>query len=119
MARDWKSAYAEMHRDGAAVFPPAGLAYVLQTVRRAASVRIPEAPALTPEEIITTFRTGARADFGPLLPQVLRGWNLDAPEDLGRAVLLLGRYECLSLEDTDTLEAFSADIRPFAAGVAA
>lgn len=114
-ALDWKSVYAAMHRAGDAAFPPAALYYVLQTVRkRAARSQEAEAQApLTPQDIITTFRAGVRADFGPLSREVLEDWNLRASADLGEAVLLLGRYRCLALEPSDTREAFAADERPF------
>jgi uncharacterized repeat protein (TIGR04138 family) len=110
MTLDWKSAYAAMYRDGEAAFPPAALHYVLQRVRRAARERA--GGTSTPEEIVAAFRAGARADFGPLVRDVLGAWKIEVPEDLGRAVLLLGRYRCLSLEPSDTLEAFAADDRP-------
>ena len=106
---DWKSVYAAMHRDGEAAFPPAALHYVLQLVRkRTTSGSTP----LTPEAIITTFRVSVHSDFGPLTREVLEEWNLRTPEQLGRAVLLLGRYHCLTLEPSDTLEAFLADTTP-------
>jgi uncharacterized repeat protein (TIGR04138 family) len=111
-ALDWKSVYAAMHRAGDAAFPPAALYYVLQTVRKRAAAPEAEVP-LTPQDIITTFRAGARADFGLLSREVLEDWNLRAPADLGEAVVLLGRYRCLALEPSDTREAFAADERPF------
>jgi uncharacterized repeat protein (TIGR04138 family) len=119
-ALDWKYVYALMHRDSEAIFPPAALHYVLQHVRQHAQQARTDAGAasapLTAERIITTFRAGVRADFGPLTREVLDEWNLRAPEDLGKAVLLLGRYRCLSLEPSDTLEAFAADAAPFTEG---
>ena len=113
---DWKSVYAAIHRDGEAAFPPAALHYVLQFVRKRAGTnpgQLPPSP-LTPEAIVTTFRITVHNDFGPLTREVLDGWNLRTPGELGRAVLLLGRYRCLSLEPSDTLEAFEADDREFA-----
>ena len=111
---DWKSVYAAMHHDGEAAFPPAALHYVLQLVRKST---VNANTPLTPDAIITTFRGSVRSDFGPLTRGVLDEWNLRTPEELGRAVLLLGRYRCLSLEPTDTLEAFALDTAPFNGGV--
>ena len=118
-ALDWKSVYADMHRNGDAAHPPAALHYVLQTIRARAGARSADAAntPLTPETIITTFRVSVRRDFGPLSREVLDAWNLRTPEELGRAVLLLGRYRCLSLEPSDTLEAFAADARPLEEGI--
>ena len=115
---DWKSVYATLHRDGEAAFPPAALHYVLQLIRQ----RVPKeagsgSTPLTPEAIITTFRVSVRKDFGPLTREVLDEWNLRTPDQLGKAVLLLGRYQCLSLEPSDTQEAFAADRTPFNEGV--
>ncbi len=111
---EWKTVYATLHGDGEAAFPPAALHYVLQLVRkRAGSVSTP----LTPEAIITTFRVNVYNDFGPLTYEVLDEWNLRTPEQLGKAVLLLGRYRCLSLEPSDTLEAFATDAVPFNEGL--
>ena len=116
MALDWKSVYASMHREGEAAFPPAALYYVLQRVRKqAAPAKTSDAtgiPVLTPAEIIATFRKGVRADFGPLAREVLDEWNLRTPGELGRAIELLGRYQCLSLDPSDTPEAFAADVLP-------
>jgi uncharacterized repeat protein (TIGR04138 family) len=109
---DWTSAYARLHAAGEAAFPPACLYYVLECVRRAARTK---GASLTPAEIVMSFRTGARTDFGPLLPEVLADWGLESPGDLGRAVLLLGRTGALSLSPSDTPEAFAEDTRPLAA----
>jgi uncharacterized repeat protein (TIGR04138 family) len=121
MALDWKSAYAAMHRDGEAAFPPAALYYILEVVRNGARENTPSGPhILTPEKMITTFRDKARADFGPLVREVLEEWRLRTPVDLGRAVILLGRYRCLSLAPSDTTEAFAATAAgalPFGEGI--
>ncbi len=111
MSLAWKDAYAAMHRDGAADFPPAGLLYVLE-LTRAESRR--QGTALSPVEFVAAFRRAARGDFGPFLPRVLADWGLLLPEDLGRAVMLLGRHGCLSLGAEDSLEAFAADDLPLA-----
>jgi uncharacterized repeat protein (TIGR04138 family) len=107
----WTSAYAAMHRNGAAEFPPAALRYVLELTRNES--RRMEAP-LAPVDIVTTFRKSARADFGPLLPDVLEHWELRTPEALGRAVDALGRYGCLTLDAGDGADAFAADALPLA-----
>jgi len=104
---DWKSVYAAMHRDGEAAFPPAALHYVLQIVRASAKTDT------RPEALIATFRRALRNDFGPLLGDVVTEWNIRNPADFGRAILLLGKYRCLSLEPSDTAEAFAADGRAF------
>jgi uncharacterized repeat protein (TIGR04138 family) len=110
---DWKSVYASMHRDGEAAFPPAALHYVLQLVRKRAGTQAgANTELLTPASIITTFRGSVRGDFGPLTREVLDEWKLRTPEELGKAVLLLGRYRCLTLEPSDTLEAFAIDSEP-------
>ena len=116
---EWKSVYAAMHRDGEAVFPPAALHYILQLVRKhGGTPPSPDTapPPLTPKAIITTFRKSIHSDFGPLSREVLEDWKLRTPGELGRAVLLLGRYHCLSLEPSDTLEAFGADTGPLSEG---
>lgn len=111
MTDGWKSAYAAMHREGAAAFPPAALRYVLDLTRHES--RRTSAP-LAPAGLVSAFRKSARADFGPFLSEVLGRWELRTPEALGRAVNLLGRYGCLSLDAGDDAAAFAADSRPFA-----
>jgi uncharacterized repeat protein (TIGR04138 family) len=69
-------------------------------------------PPLAPPEMVTASWTAARADFGPLLPNVLEHWELRTPEALGRAVDALGRYGCLTLEAGDGMDAFAADALP-------
>lgn len=108
-AAGWKTAYAAMHQDGAADFPPACLHYVLDMVRGAA--RDGEG-SLTPAATIAAFRRSTRADFGPLADEVLADWEMRTPENLGRAVTLLGRYGCLALDAGDTAENFAADTLP-------
>ncbi len=105
MALDWKNAYAKMQAGGEAAFPPACLHYVLQLCR---SPRPNSGSVLTPEEFTGLFRKQAKRDFGSLMASVLEDWGLQSPQDLGKAVVLLGRYGCLSLEPTDTVESFSA-----------
>jgi len=118
MPLDWSSAYAAMHAKGEAFFPPACLHYVLEGVLEAHKAARESFPAdaadgsLTPDQIVTTFRTRARRDFGPLLPEVLGDWGMTSPAALGEAVLLLGRFGLLSLSPSDTPEAFAADARP-------
>jgi uncharacterized repeat protein (TIGR04138 family) len=113
----WTTVYATMHRDGAAAFPPACLHYVLELVRNeahAAQAGTQGAPALlTPADTTLAFRRAARGDFGPLRDDVLEDWELRTPEDLGKAVTLLGRYGCLTLEDGDTPAAFATDTVSF------
>lgn len=109
-AREWPAAYAAMHQAGEAAFPPACLNYVLTCVRNAANGR--KTP-LSPSDTVATFRQRASADFGPLLQEVLEDWGLRTPEELGKAVLLLGKHECLTLEASDTVEAFARDTVPF------
>ena len=105
MAADWKSAYAEMHLRGEAVFPPAGLYYVLQLTRQTVQTR--EDRVASPGQLLEDFRKQIRRDFGTLASRVLQDWEFHSPEDLGRAVVLLGRYGCLTLEPADTVEAFA------------
>ena len=105
MAADWKSAYADMQVRGEAAFPPAGLHYVLQLTRLAAQVH--EGHAITPEQLLEDFRRQTRRDFGALVSTVLEDWKFHSPEDLGRAVVLLGQYGCLTLDAADTVESFS------------
>ena len=105
MAADWKTAYATMHLRGDAAFPPAGLYYVLQIARLAFQNR--EGRKINPGELLEDFRRQTRRDFGVLVSRVLEDWNFHSPEDLGRAVVLLGQYGCLTLEPTDTVEAFA------------
>jgi uncharacterized repeat protein (TIGR04138 family) len=109
MAMEWRTAYAAMHRAGDAEFSPACLAYVLTVVRETSFGR--EVP-LTPGEFVTHFRARIRRDFGPLLRETLADWELRTPEDLGRAIALLGKYDCLTLAPTDTVEAFAKDTIP-------
>lgn len=111
MSIAWKEAYAAMHRDGAADFPAAALLYVLELTRAEARNR---GAAVPPGELVAAFRRAARGDFGPLLPRVLEDWGLARPEDLGRAVMLLGRYGCLSLDPGDSVDAFAGDPLPLA-----
>ncbi len=105
MAVDWKSAYAEMHLRGEASYPPAGLYYVLQLTRQ--SVQTREGRVISPGELLEDFRKQIRRDFGSLATKVLEDWEFHSPEDLGRAVVLLGQHGCLTLEHTDTVEAFA------------
>jgi len=110
MALDWKTAYASMHAHNEATFPPAGLHFVLQLSRQ---IYRSHNRAVTPAELLEEFRKKTRRDFGPLEQQVLDDWGIHTPEDLGKAVALLGRYGCLTLEPTDTVEAFAAlGVRP-------
>jgi uncharacterized repeat protein (TIGR04138 family) len=111
MTEGWKAAYAAMHRDGGAEFPPAAMRYVLEIAR--GESRKAQAP-LSPADLVAAFRRAARADFGPLLPEVLEHWDLRAPASLGRAVEALGRYGCLSLDEADTVAAFASDTLPLA-----
>jgi len=111
MAVDWKSAYAEMHAAGEAAFPPAALLDVLQLCRRLFQER--GGQGVAPADIVAAFRAQTRRDFGPLLGAVLEDWRLQSPEALGRAVLLLAKYHCLTLSPTDTLAAFAAHPEPF------
>jgi uncharacterized repeat protein (TIGR04138 family) len=108
---DWKNAYAGLQKKGEAEFPPACLHYVLQATRLAFRERGNK--GLTPNELIGVFRQRLRRDFGPLLAAVLEDWGLRAPEDLGKAVLLLGRAGCLIPGPEDTLAAYGADSRGF------
>lgn len=109
----WKAAYAAMHRDGAAAFPPACLHYVLETVRAACGS---DADPRSPADVTAAFRDAARRDFGPLARDVLADWGLTTPGDLGRAVALLGDYGCLSLGDDERADAFAADDAPLTIG---
>jgi uncharacterized repeat protein (TIGR04138 family) len=102
-----------MHRDGAAAFPPACLHYVLELVRNESRRR---AAVLPPADMVAAFRRAARSDFGSLCREVLEDWELRVPADLGHAVLLLGRYGCLSLDAEDTPGAFATDTVPFTEG---
>jgi uncharacterized repeat protein (TIGR04138 family) len=105
MPLDWKTAYASMHTEHRAAFPPAGLHYVLQLNRKLFNAHH---RTITPAELWQEFGKHTRRDFGPLVAQVLSDWKLGTPEDLGNAVVLLGSYGCLTLEPTDTVEAFAA-----------
>jgi uncharacterized repeat protein (TIGR04138 family) len=109
MTDGWKTAYAAMHRDGVAAFPPGALRYVLDLARGEAGKA---GGSLSPAETIAAFRKSARADFGPFLADVLDQWNLRTPEALGRAVETLARYGCLSLDAGDDAAAFAADSTP-------
>ena len=109
MYPDWKTAYEAMHDRGEAVFPPAGLHYVLQLSRQIFRAR--NRP-VTPSELLGEFRKQTRRDLGPMVAQVLENWGLKTSEDLGKAVILLGRYGCLTLEPADTIEAFAALDKP-------
>jgi uncharacterized repeat protein (TIGR04138 family) len=116
MSTGWKSAYAAMHRDGAAAFPPACLHYVLELVRTESGRRGGSGTsdsALTPADTSAAFRRAARADFGPLVDDVLKDWNLETPAALGEAVALLGAYGCLTLDAGDSPQAFATDTVPF------
>jgi uncharacterized repeat protein (TIGR04138 family) len=115
---DWKSVYAALHRAGEATFPPAALHYVLQRVRLQEGVppTAPDETRSSPVALVAAFRRAVRIDFGPMAGDVLTEWHLECPADLGRAVLLLGKYRCLTLEPSDTLEAFAADEQPFHEG---
>jgi uncharacterized repeat protein (TIGR04138 family) len=113
VALDWKTAYAEMHAKGEADFPPACLHYLLQLNRMA--FRNQSGRALTPAELVEAFRKQTRRDFGPLQGKVCEDWGMRGPADLGRAILLMGRYGCLSLDSSDTVESFAMDARPFGA----
>ncbi len=105
MPLDWKTVYASMHARNEATFPPAALHYILQLSRRLYDAHH---RAVTPAELCGEFHGTTLRDFGALLPCVLEDWGLNSAEDLGRAVALLGRYGCLTLEPTDTVEAFAA-----------
>jgi len=111
VARDWKTAYAEMHARGEAEFPPAGLHYLLEIIRNSARERGEK--HLASGEFSEYFRKRIRNDFGPLTNSVLREWGLAHPKDLGRALNLLGRHGCLKLDDSDTPESFAMDSRTF------
>jgi uncharacterized repeat protein (TIGR04138 family) len=120
MSTRWTSAYAAMHRDGAAAFPPACLHYVLDLVRAESARRGPgtggsgmSGGPLTPTETSAAFRRATRADFGPLVDDVLADWKLETPAALGEAVALLGAYGCLTLEAGDSPQAFATDTVPF------
>ena len=101
---DWKTVYATMHERGEADFPPAGLYYVLQLSRQASRAR--DSRPVTPNELYEDFSRQTRRDFGPMAPDVLEEWSLNTPGNFGRAVVLLGRHGCLTLEPSDTIEAF-------------
>jgi uncharacterized repeat protein (TIGR04138 family) len=105
LALEWKSVYASMHAQNEAAFPPAGLHYVLQLSR---GLYRAHSRDVAPAELLEEFRKQTRRDFGPLLPTVLEDWGLKGSENLGKAVSLLGRYGCLTLEPGDTVEAFAA-----------
>jgi len=105
MYPDWKTAYAAMHDRGEAVFPPAGIHYVLQLSRQICRAR--NRP-VTPSELLDEFRKQTRRELGPMVAQVLESWGLTTSEDLGKAVVLLGHYGCLTLEPAETIEAFAA-----------
>lgn len=116
MSTGWKTAYAAMHRDGAAVFPPACLHYVLELIRaesgrQGGSGR--SEGSLTPADTSAAFRRAAHADFGPLAGEVLNDWKLETPAALGEAVALLGAYGCLTLDAGDSPQAFATDTVPF------
>lgn len=116
MSRRWTSAYAAMHRDGAAAFPPACLHYVLDLVRAESGRRGEPGTSvgpLTPTETSAAFRRAAHADFGPLVDEVLSDWRLETPAALGEAVALLGAYGCLTLDAGDSPQAFATDTVPF------
>lgn len=106
----WSAAYARLHREGLAEFPPACLYYVLELVRHVSRTDGPPDPAA----LIAAFRAATRRDFGPLRDDVLADWALTRPADLGRAVALLGHVGCLVLEAGDDPARYAADPRPFA-----
>jgi len=106
MSLDWKTAYAGMHESGETSYPPAALHYLLQICRQA-SGHI-ENHLLTPEQLVNEFRKRSQRDFGSMKTSVLEDWKLHTSEDLGKAVLLLAKHHCLTLEPSDTLEAFSS-----------
>lgn len=117
MPLDWTSAYADLHAQGEATFPPACLRYVLDGVlaEARAGARDGGDGHVTPARIVARFRARAQRDFGALLPEVLEGWNLTTPAELGEAVRLLARQGLLTLSPEDTPEAFAEDARPLAA----
>ena len=106
MATDWKTAYAEMHAKSEAMFPPAALHYVVELCRQASQRR--EGRVVTPEELTEDFRKQFRRDFGSMGNEVRNDWGIHSSADLGKAVILLGKYGCLTLEPTDTEDAFTS-----------
>jgi hypothetical protein len=128
----WTEAYASLHRDGVAHFPPACLHYVLNIVRQAsfvwgerdpveiedlagpemAPVR-PTPRSVPPAAVIKAFRSAIRNDFGALRDEVLEDWGLRTPADLGLAITLLGQAGALTLEEGDGPAFYSPDVIPF------
>jgi|GEM_PF-4291659 len=110
----WLNAYARLHREGLAEFPPAALHYVLNVVRQAGSeAESLHTGSLGPAAVSAAFRAATRADFGPLRSFVLEDWGLLTPGDLGRAISRLGHAGCLTLDDGDAPEYYALDENPF------
>lgn len=109
VAGGWSAAYARLHREGLAEFPPACLHYVLELVRRVSHEEGPPGPAA----LTAAFRAATRDDFGPLRRDVLDEWGVRRPAALGRAVALLGHAGCLILDEEDAPAFYAADARAF------
>jgi len=61
---------------------------------------------LSPEKICSLFSKRTRKEFGRFFRLVLETWTVRSSADVGRAVLKMAEYKCLTLSGTETLEDF-------------
>ena len=121
MAVDLRKACLEMRAAGEEDFPPACLDYLYRLIHRlsisaTAAAGSRAAPGevdsrfrqLSAAELIQAFQQQARSDFGGLAGAVAERWGIRKGEDIGRVILLLARYRCLSLGAGESLEEYAA-----------
>ncbi len=105
MKVDFSGSYRTMLAQGEKRFPPQALKYLLRRIGEWATAR--QSAKLHPPGLIRAFEEGAVADFGPFAKTVLEDWGMESPARLGEALHLLGRHDCLVLDEEDGLEKFS------------
>jgi uncharacterized repeat protein (TIGR04138 family) len=128
---DLRQAYLEMHKAGLnrpaganrsagsgpsadGGFPPACLDYLYRLIFHlagSAKNRGDQAPAyrhLPASEICHALQRQAQADFGDLAGAVMESWGIGSGGDIGRAIFLLARFNCLSLREGESLEEYAA-----------
>jgi uncharacterized repeat protein (TIGR04138 family) len=107
MAADLPKAYLAMLRSGPVDFPPACLEYLLHSILRA-SYRGDGFRDLAAAEVCRTFRAQAAADFGAFASDAMARFGIRTFDDLGRAIFLLAKHGCLTLQDGESRADYAA-----------
>lgn len=113
MPADLRTAYLAHLReegdasDAAPRFSPAGLEYLYHLIYRA-SYQGKGFRNLAAAELCGLFRGHAQSDFGAFAGETLKRFGMDTCGDLGRAVFLLAREGCLTMDGTESLETYAA-----------